>query len=279
MRPRYVWELIRDTVFAWFNHSAYQLAAALAYYALFSIAPLLLIAISIVGLVFGPEAARAGVMEQVHGLVGEAGARGVEQMLRGVQDPDSNRLAGLVGVVALLFGASGVFGQLKLALNTIWETTAPAGGMVLAWIRDRFLSFAMVLVIGFLLLVSLLISSALSALGTYMTGLIPGSEGMWEGINFIVSSGVITVLFAFIFKFIPDTPIEWRDVWIGALFSALLFTLGKSLIGLYLGSSAVGSAYGAAGSLVVVLVWVYYSALLLLLGAEFTHVQAQRRQA
>lgn len=279
MRWREVYNLVRDTVYSWFEHSAFQLAAALAYYALFSIAPLLLIAISIVGLVFGAETARAGVMEQIHGLVGEPGARGIEQMLRGVQDENTNRVAGLVGVILLLFGASGVFAQLKLALNTIWETAAPQRGLIRSFVRDRFLSFAMVLVIGFLLLVSLLVSSALSALGAYMTGLLPGSEGMWEGINFIVSAGIITLLFALIFKFIPDTRIHWRDVWIGALFSALLFTLGKSLIGLYLGRSAVGSAYGAAGSLVVVLVWVYYSSLLLLLGAEFTHMQARRRGA
>jgi membrane protein len=279
MRWKEIYQLVRDTLFAWFEHSAFQLAAALAYYALFSIAPLLLIAISIVGLVFGQEAASAGVMEQIRYLVGDNGARGVEQMLRAVQNENANKIAGLVGLVFLLFGASGVFAQLKLALNTIWGATAPPGGMVWSWIRDRFLSFAMVLVIGFLLLVSLLVSSALSALGTYMTGLLPGSEGMWEGINFIVSSGIITLLFALIFKYIPDTEIQWRDVWIGALFSALLFTLGKSLIGLYLGRSAVASAYGAAGSLVVVLVWVYYSSLLLLFGAEFTHIQARRRAA
>jgi len=279
MLARDLYDLLKQTVYAWMSHSAFTLAAALAYYALFSIAPLLLIAISIVGLALGADAARAGVMDQIRSLVGEPGAREIEQMLRSVEDAGTNRTVGLIGVVVLLFGASGVFAQLKQALNLIWETTTPRSGFVLEFLRERFLSFAMVMAIGFLLLVSLLVSSALSALGTYMTGLLPGSAGMWEGVNFIVSSGIITVLFAMIFKFIPDTEIQWRDVWIGALFSALLFSLGKSLIGLYLGRSAVASAYGAAGSLVVVLVWIYYSSLLLLLGAEFTHVQATRRPA
>jgi membrane protein len=279
MQPRDLYRLLKRTISEYVEHSAFQLAAALAYYALFSIAPLLLIAISIVGLVFGPDAARAGVMQQIQGLVGETGAKGIDQMLQGVQDAQTNKLAGLIGVVVLLFGASGVFGQLKQALNSIWEVTAPKGGLVVSYVKERFLSFAMVLAIGFLLLVSLLVSSALSAVSAYMTGLLPGSEGMWQGMNFIVSSGIITVLFAMIFKFIPDTEIRWRDVWIGALLTALLFSLGKTLIGLYLGRSAISSAYGAAGSLVVVLVWIYYSSLLVLLGAEFTHVQATHREA
>jgi membrane protein len=271
--------LLKDTLFGWFNHSAFQLAAAMAYYALFSIAPLLLIAIWMAGLVFGVDAARAGVMRQIAGLVGETGASGIGEIVRGVQDAEANRLAGLVGVVVMLFGASGVFGQLKLALNTIWGAEAPQHGLVLSYLRDRFLSFAMVLVIGFLLLVSLVLSSALSALGSWAAGLLPESAGLLEGLHFIVSSAIITLLFALIFKYIPDARIRWRDVWIGALFSALLFTIGKTLIGLYLGRSAIGSAYGAGGSLVVVLVWVYYSSLLLLLGAEFTHVQSTRRQS
>jgi membrane protein len=276
MQPRELLDLLKDTLFEYMEHNAFQLAAALAYYALFSLAPLLLIAISIVGLVFGPEAARAGVMEEVRGLLGDAGARGVDQMLEGVSDANANAAAGLVGVALLLFGASGVFGQLKSALNTIWEATPQAGGVVLGFVKDRLLSFAMVLAIGFLLLVSLLVSAALSAISAYMTGLLPGSEGMWQGLNLIVSAAVITLLFALIYKFIPDTEIHWRDVWIGALISALLFSVGKSLIGLYLGRGAVASAYGAAGSLVVVLVWIYYSSLLVLLGAEFSHVQATR---
>jgi membrane protein len=279
MQPRDLFRLLKTTVYEWMDHRAMQAAAALAYYALFSIAPLLLIVISIVGLVFGPDAARASVMDQMRGLVGESGARGIEQMLAGVRDPTANAAAGLVGVVVLLFGASGVFGQLKDALNTIWEAPAPPGGMIASYVRGRFLSFAMVLAVGFLLLVSLLVSAGLQAVGTYMTGLLPGSEGIWEGVNFLVSWGTITLLFAMIFKYIPDKEIRWRDVWIGALISALLFSLGKTLIGLYLGRSAVASAYGAAGSLVVLLVWVYYSSLLVLLGAEFSHVQATRDRA
>ena len=279
MQPRDLFRLLKTTVYEWMDHRAMQAAAALAYYALFSIAPLLLIVISIVGLVFGPDTARASVMDQMRGLVGESGARGIEQMLAGVRDPTANAAAGLVGVVVLLFGASGVFGQLKDALNTIWEAPAPPGGMIASYVRGRFLSFAMVLAVGFLLLVSLLVSAGLQAVGTYMTGLLPGSEGIWEGVNFLVSWGTITLLFAMIFKYIPDKEIRWRDVWIGALISALLFSLGKTLIGLYLGRSAVASAYGAAGSLVVLLVWVYYSSLLVLLGAEFSHVQATRDRA
>lgn len=276
MTARQFAALLKTTVFEWIEHKAFVLAAALAYYALFSIAPLLLIAISIAGLVFGPAAARAGVLEQVEGLVGQQGAQGVEQMLAAIHNPETNRLAGLIGIVVLLFGASGVFAQLKESLNTIWEATPPRRGWVLSLILDRFLSFAMVLAIGFLLLVSLILSAVLSGVEAYLSGLVAGSEALWQALNVVVSFGIVTVLFAMIFKYIPDTKIRWRDVWIGAIFSSMLFSVGKLLIGIYLGRSAIASAYGAAGSLVIVLVWVYYSSLLLLLGAEFTHVQAAR---
>ncbi|MGH9869071.1 MAG: YihY/virulence factor BrkB family protein [Candidatus Polarisedimenticolia bacterium] len=276
MLARELYGLVKDTMDDWMEHNAHQLAAALAYYALFSIAPLVLIAISIVGLVLGPEAARAGVMDEIQGLIGEKGAQGVEEMLEGLSDVKSNAVAGVLGLVLVLFGATTVFTQLRSALNTIWEAQPGTGGLVAGFVKDRLLSFALVVAIGFLLLVSLIMSTVLNAMGTFMTGFAPGSEGVWEGVNFIVSAAVVTVMFALIYKFIPEAVIHWRDVWIGALISALLFSVGKSLIGYYLGRSAVASAYGAAGAVVVLLIWVYYSSLLVLLGAEFTHVQATR---
>jgi membrane protein len=269
--------LLKDTLFGWFNHSAFQLAAAMAYYALFSIAPLLLIAIWMAGLVFGVDAARAGVMRQIAGLVGETGASGIGEIVRGVQDAEANRLAGLVGVVVMLFGASGVFGQLKLALNTIWGAEAPQHGLVLSYLRDRFLSFAMVLVIGFLLLVSLMVSAALSGAGEALGARIELPPAVLSVVNFLVSTAVIGGLFALLYKVLPDQEIDWGDVWVGGIVTSLLFALGKGLIGLYLGNSSVASAYGAAGSLAVVLIWIYYSSQLVLFGAEFTQVYANRR--
>lgn len=264
----------RRTISEWLEHKAFQMAAALAYYSLFSIAPLLLIAIAIAGLVFDGDAARVKVVDEVRGLMGAPGALGVEQMLESASE-SSGLGAGLVGLAALLFGASGVFTQLKEALNTIWEVEPKSSSFLIGLIRDRLLSFSMVLVIGFLLLVSLVVSTVVSAMGAYFQSWLPGGEIVWQAVNFALSVGTITVLFALIFRFVPDTGIAWRDVWTGAAVSAALFTLGKTLIGLYLGKSAVASSFGAAGSLVIVLVWVYYSALLVLLGAEFTHVQAR----
>jgi membrane protein len=184
-------------------------------------------------------------------------------------------VSSIVGIVVLLFGASGVFGELQAALNTVWEVQPKPDRGLWGMIKDRFFSFTMVLGVGFLLLVSLLLSAALSAVGRFLSERLPGGEALWQVLNFVISLGVVTSLFALIFKVVPDVKIEWRNVWIGAAVTALLFTLGKFLLGLYLGKASFASMYGAAGSLVVLVVWVYYSAQILFLGAEFTQVYAR----
>jgi len=246
---------------------AQRLAAGLAYYTLFSIAPLLLIAIAIAGLVFGKSQAQAQIIGQIRMVMGDAGGKAIEEMLVSAAKPKTGTFAIVIGAVTLLFGAAGVFGQLKDALNTIWNLPEKKGGGFMRLLKERFLSFAMVLGVAFLLLVSLVIDAALSAI----------SSTLWQPIQLLVSFAVVTVLFAFIFRFLPDTRPEWRDVWSGAAFTSLLFVLGKFALGLYLGKSAVGSSYGAAGSLVVMLVWIYWSANILFFGAEFTQVHARER--
>jgi len=268
------WALLKETFAAWSEDKVPRLGAALAYYTTFSLAPLLLIVVGVAALVFGEEAAQGRIVEQISGLVGEKGAEAIQAMLQSAsEETSSGVVAAIVGVVALLFGASGVFGELQDALNTIWGVKPKPGRAILGAIKDRFFSFAMVLAIAFLLLVSLVVTAALAAVGKFGSGLIP--EAFLQALNLAVSLGVVTLLFAMIFKILPDVRIAWRDVWIGAFATAVLFTVGKSLIGLYLGKSAVGSAFGAAGSLVIVLVWIYYSAQILFLGAEITQVHAR----
>lgn len=268
--------LFKETFKQWGEDKVSRLAAALAYFTVFSIAPLLIIAISVAAIFFGEEAARGQIVDQIQGLMGQEGAAAVESMIANANQVQGGLIATVIGIVTLLFGASGVFGQLQDALNTIWEVAPKPGQGVINFIRSRFLSFGMVLIIAFLLLVSLVISATVAAAGTYVAGLSPGLAVLWESINFLVSFGVITLLFAAIYKVLPDVKIAWGDVWIGAAVTALLFTIGRTLIGLYLGNAAVGSAYGAAGSLVVLLVWVFYSAQILLFGAEFTQVYTRR---
>lgn len=278
MRLRTGVRLIKETIAEWNQDNVPLLAAALAYYTLFSLAPLLLIAIAIAGAVFGEEAARGEIVGQIQGLVGREGAAAIEAMLQNTQKPGSGgTIATLVSVAVLLFGASGVFGQLQTALNTIWEVKPQPGRGLKSFVQARFLSFAMVLVIGFLLLVSLVLSTVLSALGHLLTGWVSDYVGLGNLLNFLLSFAVITVLFAAIYKFLPDAEMAWRNLWMGAAATALLFNIGKFLLGLYLGNSGVGSAYGAAGSLVVLLVWVFYSAQILLIGAEFTQVYSKYR--
>lgn len=263
-------QLLKQTWTEFSNDRAQRLGAALAYYTIFSIAPLLLIAIAIAGLVFGKSQAQAAILAQLRLLVGDAGARAIEAMLAGAARPRAGGLAIAIGIVTLLFGAASVLGQLKDALNTIWKVEQKPSGGIIVLLRERFLSFAMVLGVGFLLLVSLVIDAALSSF----------SKGLWQPLQLMISFGVITVLFALIFRYLPDIRIGWRNVWLGAAFTAFLFVLGKFVVGLYLGKSAIGSSYGAAGSLVVLLVWVYWSASILFFGAEFTRVYAgAQRQA
>jgi membrane protein len=270
-------DVLSRTVADWIRHDAATMAAALAYYAVFSIAPLLLIAISVAGLVFGHQAAQGQVMAQLQGLLGPDSALAVEHLLQNASRPRDGLSAGLIGIVMLLLGASGVMGQLQTSLNRIWEVTAQHRGGVRGMLRDRFLSFTMVLGVGFLLLVSLLASAAMAAFGKYMSDRLPFGETLLHALNLAVSFGVITFLFALIFRYVPDIHVPWRDVWEGAAVTSLLFTIGKFAIGLYLGKSTLASSYGAAGSLVVLLVWVYYSAQILFFGAELTHVVATGR--
>ncbi|MDX2052822.1 MAG: YihY/virulence factor BrkB family protein [Polyangiaceae bacterium] len=270
------WAFIKQVGEAWLNHNASRMAAALAYYTLLSVAPLLVILVSIAGLAFGAEAARGGVAREISSLVGREAAAGIQVILANAEAPASGILSSVLGLGVLLLGASGVFGELQAALNTVWEVPAQNSSGLMQMIKDRFLSFAMVLGVAFLLLVSLVISTAIGAVGHFLESALPGGESIWQVLNFLLSLGVITCLFALIFKVLPDVRVAWREVWVGALVTAFLFSVGKFLIGLYLGKSMVSSPYGAAGSTVVFVVWVYYSAQIMLLGAEFTQVYARR---
>lgn len=275
MNVKQAWGLLTQSLSSWIDDYAPSMGAALSYYTMFSIAPLLLIVIAVAGFIFGADAARGEILIQLQGLLGEDGAHAVEGLLKSVSEPAKSTGAAVVGIVVLLIGATSVFGELQDALDRIWR--APArdkhGGL---WrlIRSRLLSFGMILGIAFLLMVSLVMSAALSALGKWWGPLFGSWEILLQITNFVVSFGLITVMFAMIYKIMPRVRIQWPDVWIGAGVTALLFTIGKLLIGLYIGKSGIASGFGAAASLVVVLVWVYYSAQIFLVGAEFTWVYA-----
>ncbi|MDP8921911.1 MAG: YihY family inner membrane protein [Chloroflexota bacterium] len=274
--PRAAFDLLKTTYTEWSEDKASRLAASLAYYTAFSIAPTLLISIAIAGLIFGQEAAQGQVFAQARGLIGDQGAGAIETAVQNSsQQAGAGLLATIIGLATLLWSASNVFGQLQEALNTIWEVQPNPNAGIMATIKRRFLSMTMVLGIGFMLLVSLVLSTALGTVGNFFSNLLPGGAWLWQVINFAISFGVITLLFAAIYKVLPDATIKWSDVWIGAAVTALLFTVGKLLIGLYLGYASVGSTFGAAGSLLVFLVWVYYSAQILFFGAEFTQVYAR----
>ena len=270
------WTLLKEAFEKWSADKAPRLGAALSYYTVFSLVPLLVLAISIAGLVFGTEAAQQAIMTQIESLVGPQSAAAIKQMLEIAQRPSSGALASAIAVVTLLLGASGVFAQLQDALNTVWGVEPKAGRGLWGTIKDRLFSLMAVLGTGFLLLVSLVLSAALAAFGKMFQGRLPGHEGLLHLADLAISFGVITLLFAMMFKLLPDAKIAWRDVWIGAGLTSVLFTVGKFAIGMYLGKADVGSAYGAAGSLVILLVWVYYSSQILLYGAEFTSVYANR---
>ena len=277
MNPRLLAGLIRDAYNQWNEDKVPRLGAALAFYSLLSLAPLLLIAIGMAGLVFGAEAAQGQLVGQLRELVGSEGADAIEAMIANARKPSSGTLATVIGLGTLLLGASGVFGQLQDALNTIWEVQPKPGLNVWGFIRGRFLSFSMVLGTGFLLLISLLLTTALAAVVTWLGGLVPGWESVLHVVDLAVTFGVVTLLFPMIFKYLPDAKVEWKDVWLGSVATSALFMAGKFAIGVYLGRSGIGSSYGAAGSLVVLLVWIYYSAQILFFGAEFTQVYANRR--
>jgi membrane protein len=272
--------LLKLTYQGWKEDNASRLAAALAYYTIFSLAPMLVIAMAVAGLIWEQEAVQGAVMNQIGGLVGSQGSEFVADLLEGASNPREGIAATIIGVITLLLGALGVFNALHEALNTIWEVKAEETKGIWNSIKqvivNRFLSFTMILGIGFMLLVSLVVSAAITAFGTWIGGLFPFQEFMLQIINLVISIGVITVFFALVFKVLPDANVAWRDVWVGAFFTAILFSIGKTLIGLYLGSSAVASSFGAAGSLVLLLLWIYYSAQILLFGAEFTQVYANQ---
>jgi membrane protein len=276
MGPKQIFELVKDTFKDWSEDKAARLGAALAYYTIFSIGPLLVIAIAVASLVFGEPAARGQIVGTVGGLIGTEGGKLIEDSIENANRGGGSIIATVIGIGTLLFGAAGVFGQLKDALNTIWEVKPKPNLGFMHTIKERFFSFSMVLGTGFLLLVSLVVSAAVSALGTWFTSVLPGADFIWQIVNFLVALGVITLMFALLFKFMPDVKIGWKDVWIGSLVSAVLFVVGQFALGFYLGSGAVGSAWGAAGALVIILVWIYYSAQIFFLGAEFTQVYTNK---
>ena len=274
---RALWRLVREAVSAWSDDYAPSMGAALAYYTLFSVAPLLLIVISVAGLVFGEDAARGEIMEQLQGLIGSDSAKAVESLLQSVNKPAKGVVGTVVGLLVLVIGATTVFGELQDAMDRIWRTKPPPSGGIVNLLRTRLLSLGLVLGIGFLLMVSLVVSAALAALGRWWSPWL--GEGLLllaDTLNFIVSLALMTVIFAQIYKWLPRVRLAWRDVWIGAAITSLLFTVGKTLIGYYIGRSGIASTFGAAASLVVLLVWVYYSAQIFLLGAEFTRAYAVR---
>jgi len=272
--------LLKQTVEEWQRDKVSRLAAALAYYTTFSLAPILVIVIAVASFLFEQSAVQARILEQMQGLLGENAAGLVEEMLTQKTSGSEGLWATVVSVGLLIMGASGLFLQLQDALDTVWNVVPKKvqgqRRMILQLVRDRLLSFSMVLVIGFLLLVSLMLSTALTAVSGLFGDVLAGWDAGWQLLNGLISFGVITLLFALIYKILPDVEVSWRDVWVGAAMTAFLFTIGKFLIGLYLGNSSVASAYGAAGSFVVLLLWIYYSAQILLFGAEFTQVYANR---
>ena len=269
-----VGRLLRQAAAAWFVDNAPRLGAALAFYTLFSLAPVLIVAVSVSGLVFGATAAREEVIRQFQGLMGVQGATAIETIIQSTNRPALGAFATTLSLLAILLGASGAFNELQDALNLIWKVDSSTKSFWTITSRQRFLSLGLVVATGFLLLTSLVVTACLSAAEKFVSNILPVPGIVLESINFVLSFCVITILFALIFKFIPDTRIPWRDVGLGAAVTSLLFTVGKVLIGYYLGHSALTSAYGAAASLAIFLIWIYYSALILLFGAELTYVYA-----
>jgi membrane protein len=255
-----------------------RLGASLAYYTLFAIAPVLLVATAIAGLAFGPQAVRGEIVGQIDYLVGREGARAVQSLLEGASQRRAGYLATIVGSVTLVLAATGAFLELQTALNTIWRVKPnPTNATFTAFVMDRVRSFGLVVAIGFLLLVSLAVSAALAALGSWLERISPGMPLVWNAMNVLVSLVVITALFTLLYAFLPDVKLRGRDVVVGAFVTAVLFTIGKQLIGFYLGQSTTASTYGAAGSVIVLLLWVYYSSQVVLVGAEFTRIYTQRQ--
>jgi len=276
LKDNAVWQVLKETGTAWDEDNVTRLAASLAYYTLLSIAPLIILAVAVTGLAFGEDAARQHIAGELSGVVGTGAASAIESIAENAHTPGTGVLSIAVGLVVLLFGASGVFGELQSALNTVWDVAPKPGRGIWGIVKDRFFSFTLVVGVAFLLLVSLVVSAGLTWMGQVFQHSLPGGAVVWQVLNFCISLGVVTALFALMFKTLPDVRIHWRDVWVGAAVTAGLFTLGKFVLGIYLGSAGVASAYGAAGSIVALVIWVYYSAQVLLIGAEFTEVYARR---
>ena len=276
-KPKAAWELLKLTFGDWIDDNAFELSGALAFYTIFSIAPVLLIAVGVASFFLTPDTATDQIVGEMKKMIGAEGANAVRQVIDSSRGFGKGLWAVSVGIVTLILGATAVFGELQSALNQIWDVKAkPDRGVIMSFVVDRVRSFSIAICVGFLLLVSLVISALISGLQNYMNTWLPGVPWVWHTANAVSSFLVIALLFAAIYKLLPDVLISWRDVWIGAAVTALLFTAGKYLIGIYLGRTATASAFGAAGSLVVLLFWVYYSALISFLGAEFTQVYARR---
>lgn len=271
-----IWKLLRDTVLSFIEDEALSRGAAIAFYTITSIAPILLIVIAIAGLVFGQDAAENAIVTQLSDLMGPQTAEILQSAVASAASKSSGTIATIVGVITLMVTASGVFGEMQSTLNAIWKAE-PTAMTVSRLIRARAASLGLIAALGLLLIVSLAVSAALTAFGNYLDSILPFGELLFPAMNFLVSLLPISVLFGAIYKVLPDRHLEWRDVVVGAVVTAALFNIGKSLIGWYIGSSAVASSYGAAGALIVLLLWVYYSIQLFLLGAEFTKIYANHR--
>ncbi len=273
--PGQWWALIKSAAVAWSDDYAPSMGAALSYYTIFSLAPLLLIVIALAGLFFGTEAVRGEIFGQLRGLMGDDAAKAVEAILTTVSKPSEGITAAIIGVAVLLIGATAVFGELQDALDRIWRAPATkASSSLWRFLRTRLLSFGMILGIAFLLMVSMVLEAVMAAVGKWLGGVFTGWEVLAQMANLFVGFALTTLVFAMIYKMMPRVHIRWYDVWFGAVVTALLFTVGKLLIGFYIGKSGIASGFGAAGSLVVILLWVYYSAQIFLIGAEFTWVYA-----
>ncbi|WP_367873747.1 YihY/virulence factor BrkB family protein [Luteolibacter sp. Populi] len=276
MDAKLAWNVLKQTLREFHEDDAFTLSASLAYYAAFSLAPLLLISIAVAGTVFGEDAVRGQLDDEMRASLGASGALAVQDMVAHAYKTDGNIWASIAGIAMLLIGAGGFYGQLQMALDRVWGVKPKSGSGILAELKSRFVSFTMVLGTGFLLLTSMILSAVLAALGKYADTILQLPAALWNTINGIASFAVIALLFAAIFKVLPDVRVKWHHVRFAAIFTALLFTLGKMLIGWYLGREATNSSYGTAGSLALVLIWLYYSSIILLFGAEFTQVWAER---
>jgi membrane protein len=278
MNAKVLLTYLRQSFNDWNDDNAPRLGAALAFYTILSISPLVILAIAIVSLIFDRSRVQSHLLAEVQGMVGSAGRDAVQTMLQSGRKASSGTLSTAVGLITLAFGATGVFGELRSALNQIWDANPKNSSGLLGLARERFFSLGMVFSVGFILLVSLLVSAALAAVTKFFSGLLPIPGFVLTVLSFVVSLAAISILFGLILKYVPETRVEWRAVRVGAFATALMFTIGKTLLGLYLGKASPGSAYGAAGSLVAMVIWVYYSAQIFFFGAEFTHVIAQSRQ-